>query len=183
MCSGNGLSRAPRARGGVDEGAVDAGAEVVLLPPVAGGEPADGEAALQVHRDDRVELLLRGGDQAAHPFDARVVDHHVQVAEGLHRRGDHALRAVPVGDVVEVGDGLPARGDDLLDHGVSDRAVSARPVDLHPRVVDHDFRALLREEQRFFSADPTPGSGDEGDTPFESSHASMTTLNVLMQSM
>ena len=65
--------------------------------------------------------------------DAGVVDQHVEVAERVDRGVDHALGAVPVGDVVAVGDGLAAGGGDLVDHLRGRRRVGAAAVGLPPR--------------------------------------------------
>jgi hypothetical protein len=53
-------------------------------------------------------------DEHAVAQDAGVVDEDVEVTERLDRRVDERLGTVPVGDVVAVGDGLPAEGADLL---------------------------------------------------------------------
>ena len=73
------------------------------------------EVTLEVDVDDRVPLLL--GHVEAHLVaeDPGVVDEDVEPAELVDRLRDQRLAAVPGRDVVEVGDGLPAGGDDLVD--------------------------------------------------------------------
>ena len=66
------------------------------------------EGALEVDLDDRVPLGLGHVDHHPVTQDAGVVDEDVEGAEGVDRELDEALRAVPGGDVLGVGDGLAA---------------------------------------------------------------------------
>ena len=154
----------------VDDRGVDGLAGLGLLPPV-GGRPAGGdEVALHVDLDDRVPLLLGHVDEHPVAQDAGVVDQHVEVAEGLDGAVDEALAALPVGDVVAVGDGLAAHGLDLLDDLLRGGQVGPGAVLGAAEVVDHDLGALRREQQRVLAADPAPGSGDDGDAAVKRSH-------------
>ena len=83
--------------------------------PVLGRVAGRREVALQVHADDRVPLLFARREQHAVADEARVVDEHVEAAERVDRGLHEVTRAVPVGDVVGVRDGLAARGRDLVD--------------------------------------------------------------------
>ena len=90
-----------------------AAAGLGLLAPVRGGPAARGEVALEVHAHDVVPLRLGHVDEHAVAQDAGVVDEDVEVAERVDRRVDEPLGALPVGDVVAVGDGLAAQRLDL----------------------------------------------------------------------
>src|SRR5690606_15075137 len=94
---------------GVDDPALDGLARLGLVAPVGGGMAGGGEVALEVDLHGEVPLLLGGVGEHAVPHHPGVVDHHVDVAEGVDG-GPHEVRtAVPGGDVVSVGDGLAAQ--------------------------------------------------------------------------
>ena len=82
-----------------------------------------------------------------------------------------ALAALPVGDVVGVGDGLAAHGLDLVDDLLAP-AVRSSPdaVDGAAEVVDDDLGALRREQQRVLAADAPAGAGDDRDASVECTH-------------
>ncbi len=121
------------------------------------------EGALEVHLDDRVPLGF--GHVREHPVaqDAGVVHHHIQAAEGVDGLVDEVLAAVPAGDVVGVGDGLPARGFDLVDDGLGGAGRGPRAVAAAAEVVDDDLGALLGEQLRVFAADAVASPGDDDD--------------------
>ena len=142
-----------------------------LLTPVGGGVPGGYEVALQMHLDDRVPVGLGHVDQYPVPQDAGVVDQDVKITEGLDGRIDQALATVPVGDVVGVGHRPSPGGDDLVDHLLGGRPVVAGAVDRTAEVVDHHLGPLGREEQGVLAPDTPTGSGDDGDTSVQCSHA------------
>ena len=92
--------------------------------------------------------------------DAGVVDDDVDALPRVERALDD-LRAVL--DRVVVGDGLAARGLDLLDDlvGRGGRLAAARVA--AAEVVDDDLRAARREEQRVRAAEAVAGARDDGD--------------------
>ena len=139
-----------------------------LLAPVGGGPPARGEVALQVDAHDVVPLGLGHVDEHAVAQDAGVVDEDVEVAERLDRRVDEALGALPVGDVVAVGDGLAAERLDLGDDLVGRAVVGAGAVVGAAAVVDDDLGPFGGEQQGVLAAEAAPGPGDDRDAPFES---------------
>jgi hypothetical protein len=61
---------------------------------------------LQVDADHRVPFLFAGGEHHAVADEARVVDEHVEPAEGGDRLLDEMVGARPVGNVVGVRDGF-----------------------------------------------------------------------------
>ena len=101
---------------------------------------------------DRVPLGLGHVDDHAVAQDARVVHQHVQIAERVDRLLHEPLRAVPVGDVLAVDDGLAAERLDLLDDLHRRARVAALAVHVAAEVVDDDLRALAREQQRVLAA-------------------------------
>ena len=79
----------------------------------------------------------------------------------VDRLVDHALCAVPVRDVVEVGDGLTAGRRDLVHHLLGGRGVRAAAVGRAAEVVHHHLGAFGGEEQGVLAADAPSGSGDD----------------------
>ena len=74
---------------------------------------------------------------------------------------DQALGAVPVRDVVGVGDGLAAHGDDLVDDVVRRTGRRARAVHRAAEVVDDDLGPVFGQHQRVLAADAATGAGDD----------------------
>ena len=100
------------------------------------------------HLDDRVPVVLAHREEHAVTQDPRVVDHDVEAAEDVDGLADDALAPVPGGDVVGVGHGLPAGGDDLVDHLLGGPDVTAGAVTAAADVVDHDLRPVRGQEER-----------------------------------
>ena len=123
-----------------------------------------------MHADDGVPLVLAHADDEAVAQDPGVVYEHVQVAVVLDGLADHPLSALPVGGVVEVGDGAAAERDDLVDQLLGGGAVVAGSVGAAPDVVDDDARSLTSEEERVLAADAAPCAGDDRDSSVQRSH-------------
>ncbi|MNE15370.1 hypothetical protein D3C80_1082770 [compost metagenome] len=123
--------------------------------------------AAQVDAQHGVPFLGRAGDEHPVADEAGVVDHGVQVAKGVERRLDHALTALDLGDVVGVGDGPAAGGDDLIDHGLgrADR-LTGLAVGADAQVVDDDFRPLGRQSQGVGPAQPAARARDDDHAAF-----------------
>ena len=119
--------------------------------------------ALEVHADHRVPLVLAGREHHAVAEEPGVVHEHVEAAEGVDRGVHEAAGAVPVGDVVGVGDGLAARRDDLVDDQLRRAPVGAGAVARDAEVVHDDARALTCERQRVLAADAARRAGDDDD--------------------
>jgi hypothetical protein len=125
--------------------------------------PGRGEGALEVDLDHRVPLRLAHVGEHAVTEDAGVVDQDVEPAEGLDGGRDEPLGAVPVADVIGVGDGLAAHGLDLV-HDVLGRAlVVALPVHRATEVVDDDLGAVVGQQQRVLASDAPSRTRDDGD--------------------
>src|SRR6185503_322181 len=93
----------------------------------------------------------------------RVVDDGVQVAEGLDRGVDEALRSLEVGDVVAVGDRLAPHPADLVDHLAGGTGGPATAVDLAAEIVHHELGAVAGQHQGVLTADAASGAGDDHD--------------------
>ena len=126
--------------------------------------------ALHVHLDDGIPLRLGHVDHHPVAQDARVVDQHVQVAERFDGLVDHALRALPVGDAVAVGDCLATHGLDLRHNLACGALVGARAVGGAAEVVDHDFRPFRCHQQGMLAADAPAGASDQDDTSVKCTH-------------
>jgi hypothetical protein len=103
--------------------------------------------------------------------DASVVDHDVDLAEGVERSLDHPLAAFERRHVVVVGYGLSTGARNLGDHGVGHRRARTRPVPVSAEVVDDDPGALLSEQQRVLATETAPSSSDDDDSALDSSHS------------
>ena len=134
------------------------------LTPVGGRPTRRGERALEVDLDDRVPLLLGHVHEHAVAQDAGVVDEHVEAAERLDGGVDEALGALPVGDVVAVGDGLAAHRLDLVDDVLRRAGRLTRAVHLAAEVVHHDLGPVRRQHQRVLAADAPARAGHDRDS-------------------
>ena len=82
------------------------------------------------------------------------------------------LGAGPARAVVVVRDALAAGGGDLVDDLLRGGLVGALTGAGTAEVVDHDLRALAREQQRLGAADAATCAGDDRDLAVEESHRS-----------
>lgn len=128
-----------------------------------GGGPENGERALEVGGDDGVPLRL--GHVEEHPLaqDAGHTHDAVDAPVPGEGRVDDALAARHGGDVVRDGDGLSARGLDLLHHAVGDLARRLAALDAHPVVVDDDLGALGGRGECHGPPDAPVSAGDGDD--------------------
>ena len=55
----------------------------------------------------------------------------------------------------------------IIDHLLSRPGIRAFPCVATTQIVDDDRSALSGEQQGVFTADPTPGAGDDGDPAFQ----------------
>ena len=88
--------------------------------------PHGGEVALEVHRDDRVELCLAGVGDHPVPHDAGVIDQHIKSAEGVDGGLDQSGGFIPVSNVGTTGDGFSSSRDDLIDDGLGGATATGR---------------------------------------------------------
>src|SRR5438552_3643188 len=126
------------------------------------------EGALQVHGHHRVPVLLRHVEDHPVAQDAGVVDHDVELAEGVERALDDALGGLEVGHAVAVRDRLAAPLLDLGDHLLGGRG-RRRPgaVEVRAEIVHDDLCAVPGEEQRLLAADASARARDDRDLAVE----------------
>ena len=160
----------PGRRHRVDDGRPDVLAGLGALAPADAGELGDGEGALEVHPEDRVEVVLGHRHDHLVPDDAGVVDQDVVPAEGVVGRGDQVLGAAEVGHVVVVGHRLAAPGLDHLDHLVGGPLVGALAARAPAQVVDDHLGALSRQLEGFAPADPVARPGHDRDLAVQNAH-------------
>ncbi len=89
----------------------------------------------------------------------------------LDCRVDQPLRALPVGDVVAVDDGLASERLDLFDDLLRRREIGARAVVGTAEVVDDDARTLAGEQHGVFAAETAASTGDDRNPAVKRSHA------------
>src|SRR5581483_3507574 len=140
---------------------------VVLLAKVWPGRPGDAVGAPEVDRHDRVPEFGCHLGEALVPDDPGVVHDNVDATEGVESRLHDGGGAIVGADGVGVRDGFAAGGDDFVDHLLGWSSRSAVPVHRSAEVVDDDFGAAGREEQRVLAAEAAAGAGDHGDSAFE----------------
>jgi hypothetical protein len=97
---------------------------------------------------------------AARVGDARVVDHSVQSAEGVHGRVYDLTCSTLIGDRGVACDGTPSGVGDLADHIICRTLRCTRTGDVRAVVGDDDTCALRRKQQGMATTDAAPGSGD-----------------------
>ena len=121
------------------------------------------EVAFEVHADYRIPLFFARGEEHAVADEARVVDQHVELTEGVDRGLHEAVRALPVGDVVGVRDGFAAERVDLVDDVLCGSGATPAAVERDAEVVHDDSCALAGESECVLAADAAPGARDDDD--------------------
>ena len=96
--------------------------------------PANIERALQMDRDDGVEIVFRHTVEYLVAQDARIIDDKVNLAKLVDRLLYDAMRALPIGDTVAVRDRLATGVADLV-HNLEGR----------PRIRPTDHAVYLRD--------------------------------------
>ena len=139
--------------------------------PVDRGVLARRPRAVQVHLDDRVEVLGRHVEDRAVPNDAGVVHEDVEPTELRHGLLDHLAGLVVVRHVGVVGRRhATAVLDDL--HGLIRRSGRALTRHRSAEVVDQHVRPVLGQLHRVAAADAVPRPRDDGHLAVEQTHDS-----------
>ena len=132
---------------------------------------ADIVAALQMHFEHAVPVLVAHLVEHGIAQDARGIDDRVQAFERVQRLFDHARDAGPAGYTVGVGNGLAAGLFDLLHHlfgGAGRTFVAAGNA--AAQIVHHHLGAFLGRQEGAFLADTVRRPGNENDLAFQHSH-------------
>lgn len=108
-----------------------------------------------------VPILFTEADKHAVTQNPGVVYQHVDLAKRGQRGVDDALRRGHSGDVVSVGDGLPAALTDFSGHLFGGVVTN---------VIDHHIRAFLRERQRIGAPQTTARPRDDHGSSFTNRH-------------
>ena len=95
--------------------------------------------------------------------DAGIVDDAVELAEMIGRGLDDPAGGDRLRDALEIGNRRAAALLDLLDHLFGRRRAGARAVGGNAGIVDHDFGALRRAQQRDLAPDAAACAGDDDD--------------------
>jgi hypothetical protein len=98
---------------------------------------------------------------------ARIVDHDVDRAEGIHGCLDDVGRGLRIGHRIVIRHGLAARRLDLGNHLVGGGMIAAFAVDGAARIVHHNLGAAAGQQQRMRAAQPIAGAGHDGDAIVE----------------
>ena len=157
------IAEQPRRARRVDEVSTSGATGLVFAAPVDRCMAGRREVTLEVHGDDVVPFGFGHVDDGPVAQDPCVVHQDVDVTVGIDRRADQSTCAVPVGDVVVVGDRLATGGTDLRSDLVGWCGVTSRPVVGAPVVVDDHASAERCEQQCMLAAEAAAGAGDDGD--------------------
>ena len=129
------------------------------------------KGALEMHLDHGIPFVFGHVDQHAVAQDAGIQHKRVEFSEGGNRLVDHPLGAVPVRDVVAVGDRLAAHGLDLVHDLLSGTHIVAFSGPIAAQVVDHDLGAVLGQHQAVLAAHaPGPAGHDSHPSLAQSCH-------------
>ena len=120
-----------------------------------------------MHPDHPVPVGFLGLGKSLVEQDAGVVDQDIGAAEILDGVLEHRLPARDGRDVGTVGDRAAALFLDGVDHLLRHRDVGAGTVAGTAEVVDHDRRALAREQLCVGLTEPAARTGDDRDLAVE----------------
>ena len=145
-------------------------ASALLLAHPHGGRAHGVEAALEVHVEDGVPVLLAHVED--HPIAEVAGDVHEDVEPSPHRhRLLHHLRCLPeVRHGTMVGDSDTAGLADLIDHLVGGRRIGADAAQTHTEIVHHDLGARLGHRDGDASPDAASRSRDHRRLAVEHPH-------------
>ena len=125
--------------------------------------------ALEMHLDDSVPFGFAHVGEHAVAQDARVVDENVESAERRDGLIDESFCASPFADVVGIGNGLSAGGNNFIDHFLSWAFVDTSAVSGTAEIVHHDLCAFGGEHQRVVAPDSTTSACNDAHSAFTQS--------------
>ena len=114
-----------------------------------------------MHLHDLVPGGLGGLGKGLVEQDAGIVDEDVGAAEMLDGVVEHRLAAGHGRNIGAVGDRAAALRLDRVDHLLRHRDIGAAAVARSAEIVDHDRRALAREQFGVGLAEPAARAGDQ----------------------
>ena len=117
--------------------------------------------ALEVHTDDRIEIVFRHVPDHLLAQHAGHVHENVDLAVVLDAAADHGAGLLVVGDRVVVRLRLAAGRLDLRNHVVGGAFLGGFTAAADARIVDDDACAFLGEQERDVAADAAPCAGDD----------------------
>ncbi|MNL19050.1 hypothetical protein D3C87_1402300 [compost metagenome] len=106
-----------------------------------------------MHVDDGVEVVGAHLGERLVAQDAGIVDQDVHAPPGVHGARHHGVHGRGIANVAAVGNGLPARRADLVDHGLRRAA----------KIIHHHPAAARGQLQRVAAAQPLSGACHDGD--------------------
>ena len=134
-----------------------------LLAEQPRGGMRDVERAHQMHLDDGLEGVDAHAVEDRVAQNAGVVDHAIELAEGIDRGFDDSAGGDGLGDGFEIGNRNAAALLDFLRDFLGRRRTRSRTVGGDAGIVDHDLGAFRRAEQRDLAPDAAARAGDDDD--------------------
>ena len=123
-----------------------------------------------MHAHHRVPIVDGHVDEHAVAHDAGIGDNSVESTEGVDGGTHEIAGAVPVADVIGVGDGFATSGDDVVDDLLGGTDVVALAGERRTDIVDHDLCALGGERPGMRRAEASACTGDDHDSSVTDSH-------------
>ena len=111
--------------------------------------------ALKVNVDYGVPLLLAHVHEHAVSKNSCVVYENVEVAKGIHCGLHEALRALPIGDVVDVGYCLAAHRKNLVNDDLGCSTIRSGTIYVSTKIVYNYLRSLRCKEECVLTPEAT----------------------------
>ncbi|CAB4637067.1 unannotated protein [freshwater metagenome] len=125
--------------------------------------------ALEMHLDNGVPFGFAHVGQHAVTKDAGIVDENIETTKCGDGLIDKSLSSSPLADVVSVGNGLSAGGNDFVDNFLCGTLIDTGAIARTAKIVDDDLCALSRQHQRVIAADSSTSTSDDAHPPFTQS--------------
>jgi hypothetical protein len=121
--------------------------------------PANIERALQMDRNDGVEIVFRHTVEYLVAQDARIIDNKVNLAVLVDRLLYDAMRTLPISDTVTVRDSLATGVADLVHNLEGWPRICTLAANRAAQVVDNNFRTVRRHHHRIPTTDTAARAG------------------------
>ena len=146
---------------GVDNPRVNGVPSLGQIAPAFAQDIGQTKVSLEVHAHHRIPIVFAQADKHPVAQDTGVVDQHVDFTKGCQCGIDNQLRRGNRGDVIGIGNRLPAALTNLAHHVFSRFTAN---------VVHHHIGALLGKRQRISAAQATASAGNNHGTSFTNGH-------------